>query len=283
MPLAAKHFDIVIGIDVHIVQPPGTVPPAPIPHPFVGIVFDPFDYIPFLGATVFVNGLPRAQAGSVGFPIPAHVPIGGVFVKPPGNDCTLFMGSATVEVEGEPFAYLGLPVLSCSDIGAPPPPRPSTDPGDSGDGSKPKKASKKKSAPVGLVAPTSVVLSIPMGAPVDVGGPPTISITAFAEFAAFSALKVGARKLRKLKEQADLARKLSDRLHRRAKSVMDRLAAGIGAVARGGPFLDVAGHIDGAAPGGVGETLAGRLRIADILLGGIGEAGAIVHSPGISM
>jgi RHS repeat-associated protein len=221
MPLAAKHFDIVIGIDVHIVQPPGTVPPAPIPHPFVGIVFDPFDYIPFLGATVFVNGLPRAQAGSVGFPIPAHVPIGGVFVKPPNNECALFMGSATVEVEGEPFAYLGLPVLSCSDIGMPPPPRFGSAV-DSGAESKPKPA-KKKSAPMGLFAPTSIVLSIPMGAPVDVGGPPTISLAAVTGLAALGALKAGARKLRKLKEQADLARKLSDRLHRRAKTVMDRL------------------------------------------------------------
>ncbi|PRQ03287.1 hypothetical protein ENSA5_17240 [Enhygromyxa salina] len=85
MPLAAKHFDIIIGVDVHIVQPPGTVPPAPVPHPFVGIVFDPFDYIPLLGSTVTVNGLPRAQAGSAGLPIPSHIPIGGVFVRPPGN------------------------------------------------------------------------------------------------------------------------------------------------------------------------------------------------------
>jgi RHS repeat-associated protein len=215
MPLAAKHFDIVVGIDVHIVQPPGTVPPAPVPHPFVGIVLDPFEYIPLLGATVLVNGLPRAQAGSVGIPIPSHVPIGGVFVKPPGNDCTLFMGSKTVEVEGEPFAYLGLPALTCSDVGAPPPPRPGSDP------EKPNK--KKKSAPVGLVAPTSIVLAIPMGATVDVGGPPTISIAAMAGFVAFTAAKAGVRKLRKLQKQSDRVRQISDRLHRRASTVMDRL------------------------------------------------------------
>jgi RHS repeat-associated protein len=219
MPLAAKHFDIVVGIDVHIVQPPGSVPPAPVPHPFVGIVLDPFDYIPLLGATVLVNGLPRAQAGSAGVPIPSHIPIGGVFVKPPGNECELFMGSMTVEVEGEPFAYLGLPVLSCSDIGTPPPPR-SGGGGDSGDKPKPKK---KKAGPIGLVAPTSVVLAIPMGAPVDVGGPPTISTAALAGRAAFAAVAAGARKLRKLQKQSDRAKQLSDRLHRRAKSVLDRL------------------------------------------------------------
>ena len=50
MPLAAKHLDLVLGIDIHIVQPPGTVPPMPIPHPFAGILFDPFDYLPIFGA-----------------------------------------------------------------------------------------------------------------------------------------------------------------------------------------------------------------------------------------
>src|SRR5262245_15627048 len=61
---AAKHFDPVLGIDIHIIQPPGPVPPVPIPHPFVGFIIDPIDYAPILGATVMVNGLPRAQAGS---------------------------------------------------------------------------------------------------------------------------------------------------------------------------------------------------------------------------
>ena len=63
---AAKHLDPILGIDIHIIQPPGPVPPLPIPHPFVGIIIDPFDYVPILGATVMVNGLPRAQAGTAG-------------------------------------------------------------------------------------------------------------------------------------------------------------------------------------------------------------------------
>jgi RHS repeat-associated protein len=212
MPLAAKHFDLVLGVDIHIVQPPGTVPPMPIPHPFSGILFDPFDYLPIFGATVLINGLPRAQAGCLGLPIP-HIPIGGVFVKPPDNECELFMGSSTVSVEGEPLGYMGLPVLSCSDIGMPPPTRP---PKASVDAKKPKP---KRAGPVSMVLPTSVVLSIPSGAPVEVGGPPTISLTAIAARAIFTA---GVGALRKLKN-TERGIEFSQRMHRRADRVLDRL------------------------------------------------------------
>ncbi|MEM6631462.1 MAG: PAAR domain-containing protein, partial [Bacteroidota bacterium] len=44
--IAAKHFDIVMGVDVHIIMipTPGGPVPTPIPHPFVGMMFDPNDY-----------------------------------------------------------------------------------------------------------------------------------------------------------------------------------------------------------------------------------------------
>ena len=48
MTIAAKHLDLVVGVDTHIVMvptPAGPVP-TPLPQPFVGIVFDEFDYIP---------------------------------------------------------------------------------------------------------------------------------------------------------------------------------------------------------------------------------------------
>jgi len=83
---AAKHFDPIVGVDIHIVQPPGPVPPVPVPHPHVGMVMDPFDYAPHIGATVSIGGIPRALAGTSGHMTPAHIPIGGVFVKPPGNE-----------------------------------------------------------------------------------------------------------------------------------------------------------------------------------------------------
>ena len=182
MMLAAKHFDPVVGVDVHIIQPPGPVPPVPVPHPFVGFLVDPFDYVPIVGATVYVNGIPRAQAGTAGKCVPPHIPIGGVFVKPPANECEMFMGSATVAVDGDAFSYMALPALSCHCIGMPPIPR-----------------LKKKSKTKSLVLPTSMVLPIPMGPPVLVGGPPTISLMALGMRVGMAALGKAFRKLGKTK------------------------------------------------------------------------------------
>ena len=41
---------------------PGPVPPVPIPHPYVGMLIDPFDYVPIVGSTVLINGMHRGQA-----------------------------------------------------------------------------------------------------------------------------------------------------------------------------------------------------------------------------
>ena len=60
MMLAAKHFDPVLGIDIHLIQTPASAI-LPIPHPFIGFLFDPFDYVPKIGATVRVNGIPRGR------------------------------------------------------------------------------------------------------------------------------------------------------------------------------------------------------------------------------
>jgi hypothetical protein len=192
---AAKHFDPVLGVDIHIIQPPGPVPPVPVPHPFVGFLIDPFDYVPILGATVMVNGLPRGQAGTAGKAVPPHIPIGGVFVKPPANECEMFMGSATVEVDGDAFSYMALPALSCHDVGMIAPPRVN-----------PKKKSKVKS----MVLPTSVVLPIPAGPPVLVGGPPTISLMALGMKLGMAALGKALKKLSKL----PAVRRLKNRIRR---------------------------------------------------------------------
>ena len=119
---AATHFDPVVGVDIHMVQPSGPVPPVPIPHPYIGIVFDPFDYLPIIGSTVKVNGLHRAIAGTAGKALPKHFPIGGTFVPPlPADEHENFMGSSTVEMDGDAAAYMALPCLSCQSIGMPPP------------------------------------------------------------------------------------------------------------------------------------------------------------------
>ncbi|MFO7179507.1 MAG: DUF6531 domain-containing protein, partial [Pseudomonadota bacterium] len=163
MTIAAKHLDPIVGVDVHIIlipTPAGPVP-TPIPNPYVGMVFDPFDYVPIIGATVYVNGLPRAQAGTGGIALVPHLPLGGPFgPPPPTNESEVFMGSASVAVDGDAQSHLGLPVLSCQSVGMPPPFRP------------------KGAPPKSMVLPTSVVLSIPMGPPVLIGGPPTISLMA---------------------------------------------------------------------------------------------------------
>lgn len=158
--IAAKHFDPVLGVDIHIIQPPGPVPPIPVPHPFIGMVIDLVEYAPYLGGTVKVNGMMRGVAGTGGKNLPPHIPIGGAFIPPiPGNECTIFMGSKTVTFDSDPASRLGMMVLSCQSVGLPAPPRP-----------------KPHNKPKSQYLPTSVVLAVPVGPPVLVGGPPTITI-----------------------------------------------------------------------------------------------------------
>ncbi len=192
MTIAAKHFDPLVGIDTHITlipSPAGPIP-TPLPNPYIGIVFDPMDYVPMLGATVYINGLPRGIAGGSGQALPPHIPLAGPFAKPPTNESEIFMGSSTVVVDGSPQSYLALPVLSCQDIGSPAPPRPG------------------KAEPKSLMLPTTVVLSVPMGPMVMIGGPPTISMMAMA----MKGIMAGLKKLRALmkasKAMAALAAKL---------------------------------------------------------------------------
>ena len=200
--IAAKMLDPVMGIDIHIIQPPGPVPPLPIPHPFIGMVVDPMDLAPIIGATVMVNSMPRATAGTGCKNIPPHIPIGGTFVKPPGNEGEIFMGSATVLADGAPLSFLALPVLSCSDVGMPPPPR-----------------AKKKGGAKSLALPTTVLMAIPAGPPVLVGGPPTIDMMAMAMKLGMAGLGKAFKKLKKTKAM----KKLSDKLHDAAEGAMKKV------------------------------------------------------------
>jgi len=164
---ASKHGDPQMGVDVHLCTvPPGV--PAPLPTPHTSIVFDPFDYVPILGATVTVCGMKRATAGTGATTI--HIPPGFPFApKLPDKDDELFMGSSTVVADGDPFSYVAVPVLGCQIAGMISPPRP-----------------KKKGSPKAMVLPTSVNLAIPTN--VVVGGAPTISLMGMAMKGAFSAL-----------------------------------------------------------------------------------------------
>lgn len=213
---AAKHFDPVLGIDIHIVAPAG-----PMPHPFIGILFDVFDYLPIIGATVFINGLPRATAGSLGRTLPFHFPIGGAFVLPPGNEGEMFMGSSTASFDGEAASYGLLPVLTCQSIGFPAPPRLF--------GKKPRKGKTRS-----LLLPTSIVLPIPLGKPALVGGSPTISLMSLAmglgSMMALKGLGKGLKRLAKSKVAEKVAKATSKAMHNAAEGLMGR--AGVSAASR---------------------------------------------------
>lgn len=213
---AAKHFDPVLGIDTHLVQPPGPVPPVPVPHPYVGFVFDPFDYLPVVGATIHVNGLPRATAGTLSRAVPCHFPIGGTFVPPlPANAGEMFMGSSTVSFDDQPATYGMLPVLTCQSIGTPPPTRPRT-----------RTTGKLKS----LVLPTSAVLPVPAGAPVLIGGAPTVSLVGLATGAALNGLGKGIKRLAGGKPVRRALQKGAGSVQRAAGALMDR--AGVSRASR---------------------------------------------------
>ena len=55
MLLADSHITMVVGVDVHVT----TTPPFNPIHPYIGMVLDPADYIPFLGT----NGQPDLLCG----------------------------------------------------------------------------------------------------------------------------------------------------------------------------------------------------------------------------
>lgn len=202
--LAAKHFDPVMGVDIHMVTIPPTGP-VPIPHPHISSVLDPMDYVPVFGGTVYVGGVPRATAGTAGTTIP-HIPLGGPFPKPVGNEDEVFMGSATVKADDAPFTFTALPSLSCQDVGMIAPIR----------AKKPKKS-------YGMLLPLSNVISIPAGLPVLVGGPPTIDIVGLAMAGAFAALGALAKKLRSLQKGSKRIKKISDAIHKKANKIMDKL------------------------------------------------------------
>jgi len=209
---AVKHFDPVLGVDVHIVlvpSPAGPVP-TPVPHPFTGILFDPLDYVPPFAATVLVNGLPRAQAGSGVVALPAHVPMLGPFLTPPGNEGELFMGSSTVLVEDEPMGYGALPVLTCQDIGRPAPPR-----------------GKRPMAPRSPLLPTSIVLPIPSVPQVFVGGAPTVSLSALAMHALGPLAKQLKKGLKKVRAAPRVSRKMKGAT-RYLNQVADKVFARLG-------------------------------------------------------
>ena len=110
---AARQNDQVMATDIHIVMVPAgpAQVPTPLPHPFTGKI---------TGGTVntvTIGGQAAAVAGSTADNSPAHIPTppGITFQKPPANQATIQMGSATVRIGGKPAARNGDTALTCND------------------------------------------------------------------------------------------------------------------------------------------------------------------------
>jgi RHS repeat-associated protein len=197
------HLKPVIGLDIHFVNIPF---PCPLPHPYIGLVIDPFDYIPFIGATVKINGVPRGNTDTMGKIITfIHIPFGAGFTLPPliGHDSQNFFGSKNVQVDGAPLSGAGYMLMTCNDIGLPL----SLSPG-------------KKFIPIpSLYLPTSFCIPLQWGPPVMVGGPmvPHFSLLALLKGFAFGSFlkvfgKIAARalsKLNKVLKKSPASQKLS--------------------------------------------------------------------------
>lgn len=109
---AAKQGDQIVANDIHIVMVPGSPPvPTPLLHPFAGIISGG------LSPDVNIMRMPAAIAGSTADNAPAHVPTppGASFQKPPANQATIRMGSATVFINGKAAARNGDIAETCND------------------------------------------------------------------------------------------------------------------------------------------------------------------------
>jgi len=155
MLLTNNHFTPIIGIDIHF----NTLPPFNPIHPYIGIVMDIMDYIPFIGSTVNVNSIPRGVTDTGGNILTfIHIPLfTGPFAMMPmiGHESMNFFGSVNSYIEGRRISPKGYMKMTCNDIGIPL----SLTPG-------------KKMRPIpSLFAPTSFSLPIPTGMPVNIAGP----------------------------------------------------------------------------------------------------------------
>lgn len=103
----------VVGVDLHIVMvpTPGGPVPTPLPHPYNGAIQSG------VSGTVFAAGQAVATQDSVSTNQPAHLPTppGVTFQKPPSNQGSVLLGSATVMAGGKGVARVGDQVTTCND------------------------------------------------------------------------------------------------------------------------------------------------------------------------
>ncbi|WP_303838847.1 DUF6531 domain-containing protein [Apibacter mensalis] len=157
MLLTDNHFTPVLGIDIHFTA----FPPFNPFHPYIGIVLDPMDYMPFVGTNVQIKGKKRGVSDTNGIILTIkHIPL----FTPPwimapiiGHQSMNFFASKKVFADSTRLSPKGHMLMTCNDIGIPL----SLQPG---------KKKFWKLIPT-LFAPTSYSLPISFGPKVNVGGP----------------------------------------------------------------------------------------------------------------
>jgi RHS repeat-associated protein len=184
--LAAKWFDMVMGVDIHVVMvpaPPSPAPiPTPLPHPFVGLIYDP-------GGLVVGTAIGAGIAAAMGGPIPGPVLINNL---PNANTGTEGTNKMTMPHIPTPPGVAWAPIPSAPKPPVPgkPPDPPTPSPAPSNDtilitGSKTVHIGGSNQVRLGDLSmdcaepvrlPTAAVLAVPMGPPVIVGGPPALDL-----------------------------------------------------------------------------------------------------------
>ena len=108
---AAKLGDKVVALDTHVVVLPSPAGPVPTPvaMPYDGRLLDG------LSTTVCIDDRPAATKGSGAINLPAHLPAGGPFQRPPRNRATVRSGSSSVYIDDEPAARASDAATTCSD------------------------------------------------------------------------------------------------------------------------------------------------------------------------
>ncbi|WP_238586876.1 RHS repeat-associated core domain-containing protein [Chryseobacterium sp. Leaf405] len=142
----SKHFDIVLAIDIHwtLIPPPPSfmLIPLPLPHPFIGIVFDVMDYLTFsipipqfirnlkpdlpesipMGGSIFVHGRHKATTTTsvMGVVIPFRhvtslIPVYMIpFPQEAPHEGEVYYGAQTVLAQGSKMSgNLPQQVLTC--------------------------------------------------------------------------------------------------------------------------------------------------------------------------
>ncbi|MEV6304237.1 PAAR domain-containing protein [Actinoplanes sp. NPDC051861] len=105
---AAKRGDSVKASDTHLCQVGQVQSPTP-GHVFSGVIDGG------LSSDVTIQGQPAATVDSTATNTPPHIPLTGVFVKPPSNRGRITRGSSTVFINGKAAARAGDTAETCND------------------------------------------------------------------------------------------------------------------------------------------------------------------------